>query len=162
MTPEADVANVQDTPVDPPSSSDPSLSAAPSVVPVAPPPASDAAQAGAEVPPVDAPPGDDPGAAALADLVNPDLIESVPLAGVLPTSEPIDTPAKALAVLGEDSGVPAGTVDIVVPVSVDVPAAAHPADVIDTLRAKLYAYGEECFNAVKTEVEYLIRLHPRL
>lgn len=168
MTPE----NEPQVPVDPPSSSDPIAvadQAAPSVVPAAPPPASDAAQAGADVPPVEAPPGVDSGAAAqdldlesLLSTTDP-LIESRPLAaGEAPAAEAIDTPAKALAALGADAGLPAGTVDVVHPVSVDVPAAAHPADVIDALRAKLYAYGEECYNTVRTEVEYLIRLHPRL
>ena len=178
MTPDA----VPQVPVDPPSSSDPAASSAvntqtaPSVDPAAPPPADDVAQAGAEVPPADAPPGGALGAAAphtakmilddfdpdLAALANPTLIESHPITGDEPLSQCIDTPAKALEVLGAESGVPAGTVDNVTLISVAIPEEREPADVIDELRRKLYAYGEECYNAVRPEVEYLQQLHTRL
>lgn len=154
---------------------------APSVDPVAPPPADGVAQAGAEVPPADAPPGGASGAAApppltphpqrimddfdpdLAALANPTLIESRPLIPPeTPSADVIDTPAKALEVLGAESGVPAGTVDNVTLISVAIPEEREPADVIDELRRKLYAYGEECYNAVRPEVEYLQQLHTRL
>lgn len=182
MTPDT----VPQVPVDPPSSSDPvvpdaaNTQAAPSVDPVAPPPADDVAQAGAEVPPADAPPGGALGAAAppmtphpqmilddfdpdLAALANPTLIESRPLIPPeTPSADVIDTPAKALEVLGAESGVPAGTVDNVTLISVAIPEEREPADVIDELRRKLYAYGEECYNAVRPEVEYLQQLHTRL
>lgn len=133
--------------------------AAPSVEPVAPPPTTDAAQAGAGTPPLVDPPAGDAGAVA-PPPIQQEVIESRPRADDAPTSATIDTPAAALAVLGQDSGVAPGTVDIVQPIHPEIPAADHPHDVLQRLRAKLAAYGEECLRAIQHEIEYFTRLHP--
>lgn len=145
------------------------ISSASDVAPGGPPPASDVDPAGADVPPAGLPPDSEPGAVALEDLANPTHIESAPIDPATPLSDSIDTPAKALELLGEASGIPAGTTDAVRPLDAPPPEVVaapgientdyeHPYATLQRLRTKLTAYGQECYDAVKPEVEHLMRL----
>jgi hypothetical protein len=123
-----------DIPQDSPSDVQPSAASA---APEVPPPSSDAT-AGVSAPGDASAPGADPQPA-----IDPASLSDV-----------VDTPAAARELLGDESGVPANVTD---EVRMDTAPTAieHPYDTLQRIREKLAAYGAECLESVRPEIEYL-------
>jgi hypothetical protein len=158
------------TPTDPP----PYPLSDPAPIPAAvPAPPAATPDAPTEPPPVSAeppagvmPPADGPTIepAAEAPLAPPDVTpsssepapaveESTPPTGPLVTSPVVDTPEAAIETLGDDAGIRAPAAAPEPPPHVE--AAEHPHVTIARIREKLAAYGAECLETVRHEIELL-------
>lgn len=108
----------------------------------------------AEAPPVASPGTIDaaPSSSEPVPASPPAVEESQPVTEPVVTSSVVDTPAAAIATLGDDAGIRAPEVPVAESVE---PEPEHPHTTLQRLREKLAAYGEECLKAIQQEVEAL-------